>query len=730
MIKKFPFSYQLDKMDCGPACLLMITEYYGRKGSITDLRKRCFATREGVSLLGISEAAESIGFRTLSATIPFDNLEKDAPVPVIAHWKQNHFIVVYKITRKWVHVADPAFGLMKLTHNEFKKGWIGTRNNDNDTGIVLFLEPTPQFYLHETEVSEKKSIRYFLNYMKPYRKYYVQLFLGFMASTLLSFIFPFLSQSIIDKGVANNNANFVKLILISQFVLYTAATFIEFVRSWILLHVGVRISITIISDFLAKLLKMPFSYFDNKTNGDLIQRIGDHKRIQGFLSASTLGLAFSLFNIIIFGTVLLVYNKFIFFIYIAATVVNMLWIVAFLKRRKALDYKQFKQSAANQSSMMQLINGMHEIKLQNAEQKKRWDWENTMSQVYRLTLESTQVGQMQTAGAFLINSVKNIFISYLSAEAVIEGSMTLGMMLSISYIIGQINGPMAGITGLIQSYQDAKISMDRLSEVHNSEEGAAQEKEATLEMIPEDGSIVLENVSFQYGGPHSPKVLDDISLLIPKGKKTAIVGSSGSGKTTLVKLLLKIYAPQTGEIKIGDSNLRVINDRYWRSICGVVSQDGYIFSDTIANNIAVSDDEVNKTKLLSAVTTANIKEFVQSLPLSYNTLIGKDGNGVSQGQKQRLLIARAVYKNPEFIFLDEATNSLDAINEKVIVENLEKFFKDKTVIIVAHRLSTVKNADQIVVLNKGKIAECGSHDELINKKGEYYTLIKEQLALG
>lgn len=728
MRDSFPFYRQMDSMDCGPTCILMISEYYGKLYSLESLREKSFMTREGVSMLGISQAAEAIGFRTLSSMIPFENLKNDVPLPAIAHWRQNHFVVVYKVTKTHVYVADPAYGKVRYSHEDFRQHWISTRNNNVDTGLILFLEPSPAFYEGDGDKEAVSSIGYFFRYLKPYRKYLAQVAIGMLAGSGITFILPFLSQSIIDIGIFNSNFAFINLILLSQLILNVTSVAIDYIRSWIFLHIGTRISIAILSDFLRKLLKMPFDFFDNKTTGDLMQRIGDHKRIQSFLTSSSLGFAFSIFNIFIFGLILLYYDVDIFVVYAIGSAVYMFWVIFFLKRRRDLDYKNFAESAASQTNIIQLIAGVQEIKLQNCERKKRWEWENVQARLFKVSIKALALNQYQHAGSFMIDKVKNIFISYFSAKAVIEGDMTLGMMLSVSYIVGQLNSPIAYLLELILSYQDAQISMDRLNEINSKHE--EEEDGNAVFNIPEGKDIVLKDVSFQYAGPNAPKVLDSINLTIPHGRKTAIVGASGSGKTTLMKLILKIYNPSSGEISLGNIGFNGLSSRSWREVCGVVAQDGYLFSDTIANNIAISDDYVNRDKLANAVVTANIQDFVESLPLKYNTRIGPDGNGISQGQRQRLMIARAVYKNPSYIFLDEATNSLDSRNEKIIVDNLEKFFVNKTVLIIAHRLSTVKNCDNIIVLNKGTISESGTHEELINLRGEYFTLIQEQLSLG
>ncbi len=712
-------------MDCGPTCLQMIAKFYGKFFALEGLREKCRISREGVSLYGIGEAAESIGFHTLPATMPFENLVEDAPLPLIAHWNQKHFVVVYKITKTKIYIADPAHGLVTVDYASFRKKWLSTNVNGRDNGVVLFIEPTPSFYEKGNEKITGKRMFSFLVYLKPYRHLFVQLYIGILISTIIALIFPFLSQSLIDIGINGRNMSFVYLILMSQLALNFTSTLVEFIRGWIFLHMGTRISITIISDFLIKLLKLPFSFFDNKTIGDLLQRIGDHTKVQSFLTSSALSIIFSLIDFLIFGILLLVYNSKIFLLFIATSALSFGWNAIFLKKRKALNYKNFDQSALSANTMLQLLNGVQEVKLQNCEKKKRWEWERVQALQYKISIEGLTLSQYQQTGAVLIDRIKYLGISYLAAKSVISGEMTLGMMLSISYIVGQLGGPIGQFVGLIYSYQDAKISLDRLNEIHNKVEESSSEGDVVE--LPEDKPIILKNLSFSYSGRPEENVLKDINLVFPQGKRTAIVGLSGSGKSTLLKLMLKVYEPTEGEISVGETPLKSLKHSFWRGECGIVSQEGYLFSDTIANNISISDDKPDKDKLMRAVTVSNIKEFIDGLPLKYNTKVGQDGNGISQGQKQRLLIARAVYKNPAYVFFDEATNSLDAHNESEILKHLDVFLEGKTVVSVAHRLSTVKNADQIIVLKKGEVVEMGNHESLIALQGEYYKLVKEQL---
>jgi ATP-binding cassette subfamily B protein len=728
----FPHYTQTDAMDCGPTCLRIIARYYGKHYNVQTLRERCYITREGVSMLGISHAAESIGFRSKGVKVSFESLHKDAPLPAIVHWNQSHFVVVYKITGKngndLVYISDPASGLVKIPKEEFLRCWASTVEDGENHGVVLILETSQDFYSAQDEKPNKKNFSFIFGYLRPYKKLIIQLLLGLVLGSLLQLIFPFLTQSLVDKGIGNRNIGFIYLVLIAQLVLTLSRVSVEFIRGWILLHLGTRISISLISDFLIKLMRLPMSYFDSKMVGDLIQRIGDNTRIQSFLTSTTLNVMFSLINLVIFGVVLLYYNLTIFLIFLAGSLVYAIWVWLFMKRREELDYRRFAQMAANQSNVIQLIQGMQEIKLDGCEQQKRWEWERIQEKLFKVSIKGLALSQYQQSGATLINEVKNILITIVAAKSTVNGSMSLGMMLAVQYIIGQMNSPIDQLISFFNLTQDAKISLDRLGEVHLREDEEDFERLKIID-IPEQKDIELNNLSFRYDEPESDLVLKNINLKIEVGKQTAIVGTSGSGKTTLVKLLLGFYPPTEGNIFIGETDLSNFSISMWRDQCGVVMQDGFIYSDTIANNIAPKADGINKQRLANAVEVANIADFIDQLPLGFNTKVGGEGHGLSQGQKQRILIARSVYKDPKFIFLDEATNSLDANNEKVILENLQEFFKGRTVIVVAHRLSTVKNADKIVVLEKGRVVEVGTHRELSELKGAYYTLVKNQLEL-
>ena len=728
-MKHFPHYIQHDAMDCGPTCLRMVAAYYGKRYSLEGLREKSFITREGVSMLGISEAAEKIGFRSICVQVGYEKLQ-EAPLPCIIHWNQQHFVVVYKLNDKHVWVADPGAGKLKYTKEEFCNCWLSSRKNEEDTGVALLLEPTPEFYTIEDEGDEvnRKGFSFLYSYLRPYRGLVGQLLLGLLLGSMIQLMLPFLTQSVVDFGINNQNLGFIYLVLIAQLMLSFSSSAVDFIRGWILLHLGTRINIALISDFLIKLMKMPIAYFDSKMTGDILQRINDHKRIQDFLTGSSLSVIFSVFNIIIFGIVLLVYSGMIFLIFMGGSTLYVTYVWLFMKKRAELDHKRFAQQSANQSTVVQLVNGMQEIKLSACEQQKRWEWERIQAKLFRVNIKSLALRQYQDSGAVLINQSKNLLITALVASLVVKGEMTLGMMLSVQYIIGQLNSPVNELIAFARDMQDARLSMDRLSEVRDKPDEEDPTRELLRE-IPEGKEIRLQNLNFKYDPLSEYPTLDDINLVIPPGKQTAIVGMSGSGKTTRVKLLLGFYPPASGDIFIGDTPLGSYSIREWRKRCGVVMQDGFIFSDSIAGNIAPGVEHIDKKRLRHAAEVANIHDFIEELPLAYNTKIGQEGHGLSQGQKQRILIARAVYKDPEFIFFDEATNALDANNERTIMNNLQTFFKGRTSVVVAHRLSTVRNAEQIIVIEQGRIAETGTHEALIALEGRYYKLVKNQLEL-
>lgn len=728
--KNFSFYRQYDSMQCGITCMQMVCKYHGKEYSPEALSRYCFATTEGVSLLAISEAATRLGMHTFCGKVTIGQLQ-EAPLPCILHWNQNHFVVLYKVKKeKKFYIADPGKGLITYTLEEFKNHWISTRSQGEEKGIALFLQPTTAFYEQKVENEKRKrSFRFLLGYVKQYRRYFGQIILGALVGCLLQMTFPFLTQAIVDIGIKQQNLNFIYLILIGQLTLTISRTAIDFVRRWILLHISMRINISLVSDFFIKLLKLPMSFFDTKLMGDLLQRMNDHSRVEKFLTTQMLNVTFSLLSFIVFGCVLFYYNLTIFGIFLFASLLYGGWIAFFLKRRKLLDYELFGKQADNNNKTYQFITTMQEIKLQDCEQRRRWEWEDTQAELFDVQMKTLKLQQTQEAGSILINEVKNILITIIAATSVIHGNMTLGMMLAVQYIIGQLNSPVEQLMNFLYTLQDVKISLERINEIHGKDNEESNPKTLT-HFNDTKNDLSFENVDFKYD-PHNPKkTIDCITMKIHEGKITAIVGASGSGKTTLIKLMLGYYPVGNGKICIGSANLNDFNLKWWRRQCGVVMQEGVIFSESIARNIAVDDGEIDKERLKKAAEIANIYDYIMGLPLKFNTKIGRDGVGLSQGQKQRILIARAVYKNPRYIFLDEATNALDAENERVIVENLNDFYQGRTVVVVAHRLSTVKNADQIIVLGHGKILETGNHTSLIEKKGAYYHLVKNQLELG
>lgn len=728
-MSQFPFYKQPGDKDCGPTCLRIISKFYDKVIPLEKIRQLSETTRTGSNFLGLSHAAEHLGFKTLAVKTDFETLSEEVPLPCVVHWRKYHFVVVYKIKGDTVYVSDPSYGLIEYNKKEFIASWIGSNSTGKtQEGLVLILETTPKFYDSEWETTDRSGLSFIFQYIFKYKKLLVQLIIGLFAGSLLQLLFPFLTQSIVDIGIKNQDFNFIQLILAAQILLFLGEISINAIRGWIMLHLSSRINISLVSDFFIKLMDLPISFFDTRMTGDIMQRINDHSRVEKLLTNSSLATLFSFFNIIIFSGVLIYYNFKIFTIFAIGSILIVAWILFFQKKRKILDYKQFDQSSDEQSKTIELVQGMQEIKLHNAEKQKRWGWEFIQIRLYKIAIQALSLEQMQTIGYQSINQLKNILITFVSASLVIEGEITLGMMLSIQYIIGQLNGPIGQLLTFIQDLQDAKISLERLNEIHSkpSEENLEDTK---IHDINIDNDISLDNISFRYKGALNP-VIEDMSLVIPHNKMTAIVGASGSGKTTLMKILMKFYDPSKGNLKLGNQSFKNISHNAWRSHCGVVMQDGYIFNDTIANNIAIGETIVDKDKLLNAVETANIKTFVEGLPLSYNTTIGEEGVGLSGGEKQRILIARAVYKNPDFLFFDEATSALDAKNERVIMENLDQFFKGRTAVVIAHRLSTVKSADQIVVLDQGKIVEIGNHRALVEKKGVYFNLVKNQLELG
>lgn len=736
MMRKFPHYHQLNMMDCGPACLRMVAQYYGRHYSLETLQKRSFITREGVSMLGLSDAAESIGMRSTGIRTSIERLTKAAPTPCILHWNSKHFVVLCKVFKRRgktiYRIADPASQIVDYDAKEFEKCWVSSGNSNGEKlGTVLLLEPAPQFYESPGESRDTtwRGLAHFGRYLLPYKRQFVQLGLALLIGSVLQLIFPFLTQALVDVGIGGRHVGFVTMILMAQLFLFVSQLMVGFLRSWITLHVNARIDIALISDFLIKLMRLPLRFFDSKMTGDLMQRIGDHARIKSLLMNNSLNIIFSAFNFLIFAAILGYYYMPILLIFLGGNALYVLWIWGFMKYRRELDIRRFNLSASEQSSVIQLIQGMQEIKLNNSERQKRWEWERIQVKLFKVGLRGLAIGQIQQVGSAFFTQSTNILITFIAAKAVIDGQMTLGMMMSMTYIIGQLSAPIGDLIGLTQAVQDAKISLERLNEIHKQPD-EEQDIDSKQTEVPTDKPITFTDFKFSYSGAERDYALDGVSLTIEPNKVTAIVGASGSGKTTIVKLLQGFYEPMHGSIKIGPTPLNMLNPHKWREVSGSVMQEGFIFSDTIARNIAVSTDEIDPERLAHAVRVANIEDFILSLPMGYNTKIGMEGNGISSGQKQRILIARAVYKNPQFIFFDEATNSLDANNESAIMQNLKTFYKGKTVVIVAHRLSTVVDADKIIVMDHGKVVEEGTHSELLARQGTYYTLVKNQIELG
>ncbi len=729
-VKKYPIYKQHDAMDCGPTCLRMISKYYGKGYTLEELRNKTHKSKTGVSFLGISEAAETIGMRSLGAKITFDKLKSEAPLPAILHWRQEHFVVLYDIKKDKALIGDPAHGIIKLSKAEFLKNWTGEASNPNSEGLILLLEATPQFHENKPGKATKRTLWSYVPYLWPHKKLLLQIILGMAIGLGLNLIAPFITQSVVDHGIQNRDINFITLILIGQLVLFLGNTFSSYIQGLLSLHFTTRLNLSLVTDFLIKLLKLPFAFFERRSLGDIMQRMGDHSRIESIISFQTIQTVFSFFNFIIYSFILASYDMTVYLLFMAGTGVYAVWILLFLKKRKELDYKSFGQSSRDSNVLVHLIQGITDIKINNAEKVKRWEWERVKVRQFKISLEQFYVNQLQSVGSGFINKTKNLGVTFLVSMAVVSGDMTIGMMMAVQFMLGQLEAPISQVISFINSFQDAKIGVERLGEVYDSEEEEVPE-DIRINELPSEGSIDLQNISFRYGGENSAMVLNDINLMIPEGRVTAIVGSSGSGKTTLLKLLMKFYDPLGGNIQLGNIPLSNLSHRTWRQHVGVVLQDNFIFSDTIANNIALSENgHIDRHQLQYATEVANIREYIESLPLNYQTKIGQEGQGLSQGQRQRLMIARAVYKNPKYLFFDEATNALDANNEKTIMQNLDRFFTGRTVVVVAHRLSTVKNADQIIVLEHGNIIERGTHAELAANKGAYFELVRNQLELG
>ncbi|WP_316793708.1 peptidase domain-containing ABC transporter [Pedobacter frigoris] len=726
VLKTFPNDRQLDMMDCGAACLKMIAKYYGKFYSLQYIRDKCGTTKEGVSFLDLSYAGEGIGFRTLSLKCNVEDLQIKVPLPAIVHWDNHHFAVVYKTSKKHIYVSDPAKGYVRYSKQEFAEKWI---KKEDEKGVLMAMEPQADF--HQRQANEqrdrRKTFEHFIGYFRPYKKSFINLFAVMLLVTILQGFLPFISKAVIDVGIQTHDLNFINTVLIANIAIYLSILLSNMVRDWILLHVTSRVNIALISDYLIKLMVLPITFFENKMTGDILQRAQDHERIRSFIMNNSLNMIFSTLTFVVFGIILLIYNTIIFYIFLAGSVFYVAWVMAFLNARKKLDWEYFELVSKNQTYWVETIASIQDIKINNYEKAKRWKWEDIQARLYKVNLRVLNITNSQNLGAQFIDNLKNLFITFFCAKAVINGEMTFGVMISTQFIIGMLNAPVQQFILFITSYQSAKISFLRLNEIHELEDEHENVGNNNIELTG-NKSLILNNVSFQYT-PTGPVVLRGVHLVIPEGQVTAIVGDSGSGKSTLLKLLLRLYKPSFGDIQIASMNVNNIGLRQWRDKCGAVMQDGKIFNDTILNNIVLDDERIDYQKLKKALDTANISQEIEQLPLGYQTMMGEQGRGLSGGQKQRILIARALYKDPDYLFFDEATNSLDTINEQKIVSALDNVFKEKTVIVVAHRLSTIRKADQIVVMQKGSIVEIGNHETLMEKKGRYFQLVQSQLDL-
>lgn len=724
LFNRFPVEYQMDSQDCGPASLKIIAKYFGKYYSLQYLRDRCGITKEGVSLLDISTGAESIGLRTLAIKCNIDDVVNIVPLPAIVYWKESHFIVVYATDKKHVWVSDPAKGRIKYTHEEFRKGWYP---KGEDHGVLLAVEPTVDFKDNEAEKEHKRnSFSSILKYFFPYRKQFGVVFCIMLVVTLLQAMLPFISKAVIDVGIKTSDVNFIYMVLIGNISILFSVMLFNVMRDWILMHITSRVNISLISDYLIKLMKLPVSFFENKLLGDILQRAQDHERIRSFIMNNSLALMFSALTFVIFAVILLVYNSIIFYIFLAGSVCYVSWVLLFLSIRKKLDWEYFELLSKNQSYWVETVSAIQDIKIFNYEKHRRWKWEDIQARLYYVNKRVLTVTNTQNLGAQFIENIKNMSIVFYCAMAVINGDITFGVMISTQFILGMLNGPLIQFINFVISAQYAKISFLRINEIRQLEDEEELLSVGKSCIMPEKKDLQLENVNFQYT-PNGPIVLKSLYLHIPEKKVTAIVGSSGCGKSTLLKLLVRLYKPTYGEIKMGGMNVSAINLRQWRSMCGVVIQDGKVFSDTILNNIVLNDEHIDYDRLHEVCRMAQLEDEINSMPKGFDTKVGETGRGLSGGQKQRLLIARALYRNPEFLFLDEATNSLDVINERKIVEALNSAFNQRTVIVVAHRLSTIQNADQIIVLHQGHIVEVGNHKMLMEKKGFYYDLVSAQI---
>ncbi|MEE1298103.1 MAG: peptidase domain-containing ABC transporter [Muribaculaceae bacterium] len=715
---------QLEHSDCGITCIRIIAYFYGVDIPLKFLRSICDISRVGISIRDILSATKKIGFEANAVKVSAEDILK-MPLPAILYWENKHYIVLYKIKNNKFYIADPGRGKLILDNEEFLNSWL----YGNSMGLAIVLAPKEEFYNIDFGIKDSSESGLFKLAKKSISKHlkrFIAVIVLSIVVMLADMITPLIFQSTIDEGIEGKDINLVWVLCLSQFLIFIGYSLSDNVINIILTKTGLKVSIDMMNEYLSKLISFPISFFDRKVNSDFIQKIEDQNRIKNFLIDFPSSAFLTGINIVVFSAMLIYYNYIIFLILLAATFLGFLWTKTFLQKRENIDYSYFYYSSNNRNNIYELINGMQEIKINNAHNIRIAKWKETQLKINELSFKTVLLKMLVNGGNSVLSRIKDIIITGACATLVIKGNMSVGEMMTISYITGRLSSPFSYILNSLNTMQDATMSYERIDEIINK----PLDNKSKYKEHDNIQSIIFSNVSFKYPGSYSPYVLKDINITIPQGKVTAIVGCSGSGKSTLLKLMLGFYIPQKGDIYAGKYNMSDIDTDNWISRCGVVMQNGFIFSGTILENIALSDSKPDINRVKYVTNLACINEFIDTLPMGYHTKIGVTGVELSGGQKQRILIARAVYKNPSFIFLDEATNALDAKNERVIVENLNEFYKGRTVVIVAHRLSTVKNADNIIVLEGGRVAETGNHESLIAQRGAYFNLVRNQLELG
>ncbi|KFF25120.1 peptidase domain-containing ABC transporter [Chryseobacterium vrystaatense] len=720
---RFKFRYQKDRMDCGPVCIQMISDYYGKKYDLNFLREICNYGKQGVTINSLKGAAEKIGYDAHVIKAGLDEINDLDLFPYILHWGNDHYVILLKFTKKSAVIADPGYGILSVSKEIFKKNWY-----KNNKGVAVVLSPAE--LLESNEPKRTSLFGYTSKYLKKHKKEILKIAATLLIINTLTFLLPFITQKIFDDGIAHTDKKMIYYLILSQLFIYIGIYLSEIYRNWIAVKLGGNISIEIIYNFFKKLIKLPIHFLETKVVGDYNQRIQDSEKIEAFMTSQSITSIFSMLTIIVYLIVMSIYNFNLFFLYISITLVSVAVSLYFLKKRRLYDYLIFKEKANIQNLTFEILNGITEVKLNGLEDVKLNQWKNYQNLALKLNVDLAKIGQQQYISFSALNQIKNLSITLVSSILVIDGLLSLGELLTISFIVGQLNSPIDQLISFFRDVQDSKLSMERISEIEDQKD-EDNEKDANLKEVENENSIIFRNVSFSYNS--TDRVLDNINIEIPENKITAIVGASGSGKTTLIKLILKFYERYSGDIFIKGVNIKNVTSASIRKSIGTVMQDGYLFSDTIEGNIAgetIMDNEEEYQALKQmAYQLSNAEEFISRLPLRDQTKVGSYGINLSGGQEQRLIIARALFKNPDFLILDEATSALDTKNEKTIHNNLKLFFKNKTVLIIAHRLSTVRNADNIIVMDHGKVIEQGEHRELLDKKNKYYELVKNQLEL-